>query len=210
MEYGRHKMKKGIRLLFLSAAFLFLTACHNTDFMNLSSFIRNYNEVSPQEHVIDFGSFSVEEQGDGEILSFFPYESYHVAVRLIADLHKQIGEARIILRKSDKNGSAVSVSESDYINFKTAAKYTCYALSNGELEEIPKGIVPDSLSDINGVSEKTGESGSFYFIYRSNRLASEIVIKNKWLSPVETTKKPENKEPFAEMTETRSNTVPHK
>ena len=82
--------------------------------------------------------------------------------------------------------------------------------SNGELEEIPKEIVPDSLSDINGVSEKTGESGSFYFIYRSNRLASEIVIKNKWLSPVETTKKPENKEPFAEMTETRSNTVPHK
>lgn len=203
-------MKKGIRLLFLSAAFLFLTACHNTDFMNLSSFIRNYNEVSPQEQVIDFGSFSVEEQGGGEILSFFPYESYHVAVRLIADSQKRIGEARIVLRKTDKSGNPITVSESDLTSFQSAAQLTCYALSNGENRSLPKEIIPESGSDLNGDTEKTASSGNFYFIYYSNRLVSEIVIKNQWLSPVETTKKPENKEPFAEMTETRSNTVPHK
>lgn len=203
-------MKKAIRLVFLLLLCLLLTACQNTDFINLLSFIENYNEICREEGKIDFGSFSVETQGDHEILTFFPFETNNVAVRLKSDSQQQIGEARIVLRKTDKSGNPITVSESDLTSFQSAAQLTCYALSNGENRSLPKEIIPESGSDLNGDTEKTASSGNFYFIYYSNRLVSEIVIKNQWLSPVETTKKPENKEPFAEMTETRSNTVPHK
>ena len=202
-------MKKAIRLVSVLILCTVLTACRNTDFINLASFIDNYNKVCPDEEKIDFSSFYSEVKEETEILSFFPTETNNVAVRLITDSKKQIGEARIIIRKADKNGGSVSVS-SDFLSFQTAAVSTCSAFSNGEITEIPDEIVPKSIPDFSADSEITAESGNYYFIYRSNSLVSEIVIKNKWLSPVETTRKPENKEPFANMTETRSNTVPHK
>lgn len=203
-------MKKAIRLVFLLLLCILLTACQNTDFINLFSFIENYNDVCQEERKIDFGSFTCETQKDHEILTFFPYATNNVAVRLISDSKQQIGEARIVLRKTDKSGNPVTVSESDLSGFQSAAQFTCYALSNGEIQAVPEKIIPKSTADLSGNNEKTESSGSFYFIYYSNQLVSEIVIKNQWLSPVETTKKPENKKPFAEMTETRSNTVPHK
>ena len=203
-------MKKAIRLVSVLILCTVLTACRNTDFINLASFTDNYNKVRPDGSKIDFSSFYSEMKDETEILSFFPFNTDNVAVRLITDSKKQIGEARIIIRKADKNGNPISVSNIDFESFQTAASSTCSAFSNGEITDIPDKIVPKSISDLSADSEKTAESGSYYFIYRSNSLVSEIVIKNKWLSPVETTKKPENKEPFANMTETRSNTVPHK
>ena len=75
---------------------------------------------------------------------------------------------------------------------------------------MPKAILPSSVADLKEETEKTAELQEYYFIYYSNSLVSEIIIRNNKLKQTETTKKPENKEPFAKMTETRKNTVPHK
>ena len=69
---------------------------------------------------------------------------------------------------------------------------------------------PASVPDLFKESEITKETGDYYFIYYANSLVSVVIIRNNKLKHTETTNKPENKEPFAQLTETRENTVPHK
>ncbi len=203
-------MKKSAVIIMIIFLCFVLSACRNTDFVNLSSFIDNYNTVSEQENKIDFSSFVVDENENKQTVSFFPDGTDKMAVRLENDEFRQIGEARIVLRKADKNADRIELSEDDRNSFFNVCNKTAYAFSNGEITEIPAQIFPASVPDLFKESEKTKETGDYYFIYYSNSLVSEVIIRNNKLKQTETTNKPENKAPFAQMTQTRENTVPHK
>lgn len=203
-------MKKTAMLIMIVSMCFIFSACRNTDFVNLSSFIDNYNAINEAENQIDFSSFVVDESENRETASFFPFQTYIVAVRLENDDLKQIGEARIVLRKTDKSANQLNLTENELNCFLQACNRTIFALSNREISEVPAKILPVSVSDLLKESEKTTEDGGYYFIYYSNSLVSEVIIRNNKLKQTETTNKPENKEPFAQLTETRENTVPHK
>lgn len=203
-------MKKTAMLIMIVSMCFIFTACRNTDFVNLSSFIDNYNAVNEAENKIDFSSFVVDENENKQIVSFFPDGTDIMAVRLENDEFRQIGEARIVLRKADKNGDRIELIENDRNSFFNVCNKTAYAFSNGEITEIPAKIFPASVPDLFKESEITKETGDYYFIYYSNSLVSEVIIRNNKLKQTQTTNKPENKEPFAHLTETRENTVPHK
>ncbi|MGN1444598.1 MAG: hypothetical protein ACI4XE_12200 [Acutalibacteraceae bacterium] len=203
-------MKKTAVLFLALSLCLVLSACRNTDFVNLSSFIDTYNSISDENGQIDFSALIIEKNENKEIASFFPDGTYKIAVRLENNEVKQIGEARIVLRKTDKNGNPIELSENDLNRFLVVCNQTVFALSNCAVSEVPQSIRPASVSDLKVETEKTAESPDYYYIYYSNSLVSVVIIRNNKLKQTETTKKPENKEPFAQMTETRENTVPHK
>lgn len=203
-------MKKTAALILILSMCFALSACRNTDFVNLSSFIDHYNTLCEEESQLDYSSFIVDQNENKQIASFFPYGSYKITVRLENDEFKQIGEARIVLRKTDKNANRIELSDEDLKNYLEVCNKTVFAFSNCEINEVPKAILPSSVADLKEETEKTAELQEYYFIYYSNSLVSEIIIRNNKLKQTETTKKPENKEPFAKMTETRKNTVPHK
>ena len=203
-------MKKTAMLIMIVSMCFIFTACRNTDFVNLSSFIDNYNAVNEAENKIDFSSFVVDENENKQIVSFFPDGTDIMAVRLENDEFNQIGEARIVLRKADKNADKIKLTEDDRNSFFNVCNKTAYAFSNGEITEIPAQIFLASVPDLFKESEITKETGDYYFIYYANSLVSVVIIRNNKLKHTETTNKPENKAPFAQMTETRSNTVPHK
>ena len=203
-------MKKTVRLIFIISMCFALTACRNNDFVNLSSFIDHYNAVSEEENRIDFSDFLIDDSENKQTASFFPFGTYNIAVRLENDALNQIGEARIVLRKTDKNIHPLTLTENDLNCFLQACNKTVFALSNREISEVPEQILPASVSELLKENEKTADCGGYYFIFYSNSLVSEVIIRNNQLKQTETTGKPENKVPFAQMTETRENTVPHK
>lgn len=203
-------MKKTAAFILVLSMCFALSACRNTDFVNLSSFIDYYNTLCEEESQLDFSSFIVDQKDNKQTASFFPYGSYKITVRLENDEFKQIEETRIVLRKTDKNANRIVLTQEDLKNYLEACNKTVFAFSNCEITEVPKAVLPSSVSALAEETEKTAESQEYYFIYYSNSLVSEIIIRNNKLKQTETTKKPENKEPFAQMTETRKNTVPHK
>lgn len=202
-------MKKLMISGFLFLLCLSLTACRSTDYINLASFIENYNRVCGEEK-IGFDMFYTETKSEKEITNFFPSAKDTVAVRLIGNAKNQIEQVRVVLRKCDSSGNALSLQDDDLQSFLSAAEFSAYAFSNGAVECLPEPIAPKSVSQLSTDVEKTASDGSFTFVYYSNSVECVITMKNKWLSPTETTKKPENKEPFAQMTETRNFTVPHR
>lgn len=202
-------MKNFMKSVMIVLLCVCLTACRSTDYINPASFIENYNKVCGEEK-IDFDSFIAETKGEKEIVCFFPFDRETVAVRLISNSKKQIEEIRVVLRKCDLSGNSMTIHDDDLKSFQSAGDFAVYAFSNGAVERLPDTIVPKSVSELSGDHEKTASDGSFRFVYYSNSVECVISVKNKWLSPTETTKKPENKEPFAQMTETRNFTVPHR
>lgn len=187
-----------------------LTACRNPDFVNLSSFIDGYNAMCEEGDRIDFSSFVLEKSETVQTASFFPFGGSLIAVRLESDNSKQIGEARILIRKTDEKTKERKPTEDELSLFLQACRNTVYALSNGGMYEIPASVMPSSASQLYEETEKTADADGYYFIYYSNKLVSEVIIRNSKLKQTETTKKPENKQPFAQLTQTRENTVPHK
>ena len=78
-------MKKTAALILILSMCFALSACRNTDFVNLSSFIDHYNTLCEEESQLDYSSFIVDQKENKQTVSFFPYGSYKITVRLEND-----------------------------------------------------------------------------------------------------------------------------
>ena len=68
----------------------------------------------------------------------------------------------------------------------------------------------ESITADPDVSEKTDKYKDYNFIYISNDICRELIIRNKWFFEEETTEKPENINSFLNTAPIRTETAPHR
>lgn len=193
---------------------LLLTACTQSEFINLAQFIENFNAFKSDDS-IDFTDFSVSTGSGGE--SVYTYEpkdcEEKIIVRLVADDDLKISSCRVVLAKSDHTGQKLAYNKELHRVFYELCKRTVCAFTFCSGQESEALIEAFSLSlkqTLTKEGELTRQQGDYYYTYLSNSLCSEFIISNKWLCEMETTLKPESKNAFLNSTSVRTETVPHR
>lgn len=200
--------------LFLSVLLVltFLTSCSESSFVNLAVFIENFNSLEDEE-ILDFPDFTVSTGSGGETVytRSFEKDGHTVLLRLTADDDKKITACRVVIPKRDKTGKKLKQSDERQKFFAQTAEKTICAFTLFDDEKSKQIISSFDLSNsktLKNEGEITKEEEGFYFIYLSNSLCSEFIIKNIWLCEIESTLKPESKGGFIEGTGIRTDTVP--
>lgn len=202
-------MKKILFIFVVGAVSLLLTSCSHSEYLDFASFVNNYN----QNETLEFENFiSYPDEQEGKTIYSCPLKNGNntVLLTLVADNASRIEQCRITLAKCTENGEKNAPDENSKELFKKSCINTVSAFTY-ETPEISEKMLADfdfSKIDKADSFEQTKGEGSYYCILLTNELATEFIIKNKWLCEIEETQKPENKNDFAENTNIRTETVP--
>ena len=165
---------------------LMLSACTQSQFMDLSGFIYNYNKVNDEK--IDFTDFYIDEErgstytffGDGIILTLEAADG-------------RITECRLSLPKLDIKGNKSETYGKDIGLFRQVLTGTLRAYCHYDRYSAEEVLGLLSLSDDASFykqGELTLKRGNFYFICYSDDITFQFRILNLYLTEVEPTKKP--------------------
>ena len=206
-------MKRTGRIFAVFAILSLLCSCSQSEFINLSVFIENYNAYS-ENTKLDFPDFTVSTGSAGETVytCIIKEQEEEVLLRLISDEDGKISQCRIVVPKCDETGNKLSQSETRHKFFVSAAQRVICAytfLSKEESQKISDEFGLSLSKTLINEGELTKTQGSFHFVYLSNARCSEFVIYNKWLHEIESTQKPESKSAYADSTNVRTETVAH-
>ena len=199
-------MKKTILILIFVLIFTFNGCSENAE-MNLSVFIDYYNTLSVNE--IDFTDFSgvTADNGNMEYSLSVKDNDNIILVKLIEE-NDEIKECRVILSKLNNKLEKVEITEKyNDLFFRTVENVGCSFVRSTDnvLLNIFESITADP-----DVSEKTDKYKDYNFIYISNDICRELIIRNKWFFEEETTEKPENINSFLNTAPIRTETAPHR
>ncbi len=166
---------------------IMLGGCTKSQFMDLSGFVYNYNEVSDDSISITDFIYRKDEVReykltDGNIL---------ITLREAPD--GKIGQCRIMLLKLGEDGEISKSLSSDGEIFYDQTIKVIQAFCHYDRYSAEKLAGEFSLSkdaDFLIEGELTKKQDSFYFVYYSTALVSQIMIYNTYLAETEITKKP--------------------
>lgn len=203
LKSGGVFMKKAcFTVLTLSFVFIFSSCVQNGN-LNLSSFIEKYNELSIQK--ITYTDFSCETVDEKSEYGYMP--NPYSLIKLICD-NDNIEECKVILSKYKSENEKTELSADDIEAFKSQTQKIVQTFTNFDISEI-NAILSELFNDFE-TAEKTVQKGDYYFIYISNELCCEVILRNNLLKETETTEKPENKNSFSVTNGVRTETVPHR
>ncbi len=167
-----------------------LSACSKSEFMDLGSFIYNYNSVSQQD--IDFTDFFFEKAEKRELKLI----NGSVLLTLKEASDGKIEQCRVMLTKVTQNGEVNENLSADCISFRNILKSTIEAFCGFD-ETTAEALIREFGLESEGAFLKEGEltkkQGSFYFVYYSTSLTSQMMIYNTYLTEIEQTEKPVSK-----------------
>lgn len=199
-------MKKTILILIFVLIFTFNGCSENAE-MNLSVFIDYYNTLSVNE--IDFTDFSgvIADNGNMEYSLSVKDNDNIILVKLIEE-NDEIKECRVILSKLNNKLEKVEITEKyNDLFFRTVENVGCSFIRS--TDDVLLNIFESITADPD-VSEKTDKYKDYNFIYISNDICRELIIRNKWFFEEETTEKPENINSFLNTAPIRTETAPHR
>lgn len=199
-------MKKTILILIFVLIFTFNGCSENAE-MNLSVFIDYYNTLSVNE--IDFTDFSgvTADNGNMEYSLSVKDNDNIILVKLIEE-NDEIKECRVILSKLNNKLEKVEITEKyNDLFFRTVENVGCSFVRS--TDDVLLNIFESITADPD-VSEKTDKYKDYNFIYISNDICRELIIRNKWFFEEETTEKPENINSFLNTAPIRTETAPHR
>ena len=199
-------MKKTILILIFVLIFTF-NGCSESAEMNLSVFIDYYNTLSVKE--IDFTDFSgvTADNGNMEYLLSVKDNDSTILVKLIEE-NDEIKECRVILSKLNNKLEKVEITEKyNDLFFRTVENVGCSFVRS--TDDVLLNIFESITADPD-VSEKTDKYKDYNFIYISNDICRELIIRNKWFFEEETTEKPENINSFLNTAPITTETAPHR
>lgn len=199
-------MKKTILILIFVLIFTFNGCSENAE-MNLSVFIDYYNTLSVNE--IDFTDFSgvTADNGNMEYSLSVKDNDNIILVKLIEE-NDEIKECRVILSKLNNKLEKVEITEKyNDLFFSTVENVGCSFVRS--TDDVLLNIFESITADPD-VSEKTDKYKDYNFIYISNDICRELIIRNKWFFEEESTEKPENINSFLNTAPIRTETAPHR
>ncbi len=201
-------MKKSCLILSLLLVFVFLSSCSHSEFLNLATFVENFSVLRPLA-LTDFIKYD-DESKETVYLTYINCDENTVLLKLLCESDLKIKECRVTASKYDEKGKKIKSFEKIKKSFQDVCSGTILAytyLSKEEGDKIIKNL--DIMNNFEKKNfEKTYQNENFNFALLSNDLCCELIIKNKWINETETTKKPENKNDFANNTSIRTETVP--
>ncbi len=166
---------------------IMLTACSKSQFMDLSGFIDNYNEVSDSD--IDFTDFIYT---TGESREFKLIKD-NVLLTLKEAPDGKISECRVMMTKLSENGEQSKNISTDSKKFLSILKNTLEAFCSYDMYTAEALIGEFSLGELSAFlkeGELTKTQDNFYFIYYSTPVVCQMMIYNTYLKEIEPTKKP--------------------
>lgn len=201
--------KTAVLLICISLMTGIVSGCSKNEFMDVSRFTDNLNaqktgtEISLSAYIIQDGIYS---------LPFYDGEE-SVLLRLVTQDIGNIEEVRVTVGKVDENGNSAPVTEQRKSLFISSIKRAITAYTYFSREETDLIIESMKLNETNSYTQ-TGEltvsKGNFHFVYYSTSLASQFMIYNIHLHPIEKTEKPVSRPAYGNTTNIRTETVPLK
>ncbi|MBQ5969857.1 MAG: hypothetical protein IJL52_07030 [Clostridia bacterium] len=202
-------MKRTVSLLLCAALLMSLCACRAQETIALTEFLARWNRVSDQPLRLE--DFFLED--DVQQTRRFALLDGGLLLRLIADGDENLTEARLILPKAAPDGTPLLPTEDQITLFCDAAQAMLCAfcdLSPERANATAAAFGLDQTALVFRQGEQTAQIHLFYLTWLSNALECVFVIDNTRLVEIETTRKPERRQPFDATTATRTDTVPHK
>ncbi|MFI3140750.1 MAG: hypothetical protein R3Y27_00405 [Clostridia bacterium] len=200
-----------IKVISVLIALISLNACVKSEFVNLSSFIYNFN-FETDFYMLSFSDFYYTE---GETtctytVYFNEVEGEYVSLKIIENFDYEIQECYITICKIDNDGETMSISQNTQTLFKNIVCKTIEAFTlkdNDFANTIAAEFMLDLPSTYTDEGELNKQDGNFYYLYLSNSITNEFVIYNTWLSPQEEYEKPVSSPAYDSTTDIREGTV---
>lgn len=201
--------KTAVLLILVSLMTGIISGCSKNEFMNILRFTDNLNlqktgdEISLADYIIQDKIYSVP----------FCEGEERVLLRLVTLEGGDIEEVRMTVAKVDEKGKATPVTEQRKNLFTSSVKRVIMAytyFSEAETQEVIDGMKLNEINSFSQTGELTFSKGNFHFIYYSTGLASQFMIFNIHLHPIEKTEKPVSRPAFGATTNIRTETVPLK
>lgn len=190
---------------------LCLSACVTSEFVNLSSFIYNFNHET-DFHTINFEDFYYTEEDDTNIyIAFFSeVDGEYVSLKIIENSQKQVMQCFITFSKVNQSGEFIQISTSTKNLFESVVKKTIEAFTLNDETFADQIILDFMLDDIQTYideGELSKSDSNFQFLYLSNTIANEFVIYNTWLLNYEDVEKAQSYAAYDSTTDIRDGTV---
>ncbi len=169
---------------------LLLAGCSKSEFMDLGGFIYNYNSVSQKD--IDFADFFFQKAEMRELKLI----DGSVLLTLKEASDGKIEQCRVMLTKVTQDGKSIENLSDDCINFLSILKSSIEAFCGFDetaAETLISEFGLESESDFLKEGELTKRQSSFYFVYYSTSITSQMMIYNTYLTEIEQTEKPVSK-----------------
>lgn len=196
---------KYLKMIIVLILISLLTACSKSSFMDLSVFIYNFNNASQQKIAFTDVTF---ETLDG--ITEYQVFVDSLLICLTADESNKIFKVKLFMLKSEDETK--NITQENANDFTETLKNVIMSFCS-YTEEQAKLLIQEFSLDKNDTLRLNGElskdTDMFKFVYFSNELANEMIIYNTALKEVESTKKPESRPYFAEVTSIRTETVPY-
>lgn len=198
-------MKK-IFAAFLCASLCFLSACTQSEFIGLDSFIERFDKENERAK-IEFSSFYVLQDESDEITYNCDFFGGKIMLRLIEE-NSRITMCRVVMPKMGENSVKLKIDRelSEEFNFvctRTIVSFT--GLTKAQADEILSKLAASKKEN-----EAVFESGSFRYVLFETEPCAVFSVQNRWLKEFQTTLKPESKADFVPETSLRTQTVPHR
>ncbi len=201
-------MKTGWKCLVCAVLILLLAACRDTGGMDLSLFLERWNRW--WETTLSLDDFYLTAQPERS--DCFAVLEEGLLLRMSGG-ETQIDAVRLILSKLLPDGRVRSLSSADRMAFFAAADALLgayCALSPTQTQETLHTLLPQEDAAFFREGERTADIGDYHCVYLSAPLECVLIVQNRWLRPVVSTSKPDEKPAFDQTTQTRKETVPHK
>ncbi len=164
--------------------------------MDLGGFIYNYNSVAQKD--IDLADFFFQKAETRELKLI----DGSVLLTLKEASDGKIEQCRVMLTKVTQDGKNSENLSADCINFLSILKSSIEAFCGFDettAETLIGEFCLESESDFLKEGELTKRQGSFYFVYYSTSITSQMMIYNTYLTEIEQTEKPISKPDLNKM-----------
>lgn len=188
-----------------------LTACSKSEFVNLSSFIYNFN-YQTQFDTLSFDEFYYSQEDSTDIYTAFfsEVEGEYLMLQIVQSEQMQIQQCSITFSKIDENDEPRTISEQTQYLFEMIVQKTIEAFTLNDSDfssQILLDFMLDSELTYTDEGELSKQESNFYYLYISNSIANEFVIYNTWLSPQEDVEKAQSNAAYDNTTDIRDGTV---
>lgn len=175
------------KLLLCLILIITLTACSKSQFMDLSGFIENYNEVAEDEIAFTDFIYAPGENREYKLIRD------NILLTLKEAPDGKICECRVMMTKLTKNGEQSKNISTDSKNFLYILKNTLQTFCFYDRYSAEALMGEFSLGEPSSLlkeGELTKKHDNFYFVYYSTPLVCQVMIYNTYLTEIEPTSKP--------------------
>ncbi len=166
---------------------IMLSGCTKSQFMDLSGFIHNYNEVTNGNTAITDFIYRKDENSEYKLIKG------NILITLKEASDGKICECRVMMLKLDEKGqrsnSLLSDGEAFYAEIINVIEAFCH-YDGYSAEKLAGEFALGKNADFLKEGELTKKQDNFYFVYYSTPLVCQMMIYDTYLTKIETTKKP--------------------